>query len=670
MLPLSLESGVIVRRAWLVALAFAGLAAAAPAADWYVDKNYSNCSNSDGSQSKPYCTIAAALGVAQSGDVIHVAKGHYREWVRPTFDVTLIGTDGAAKTILDAAAPVVSANGVNVTLSGFTVENGGPGISALNGATLAVVDCIVTANTSSGNGGGLASTQSSIVTILRTSFRSNTTNAVRGGAIYASSGSCSIQECTFDSNVAYAGEAIDARAGVVLSVEASKFKNHVGGGFGSAIYAEDAGTVVTIKGCTFLNNRAHVEGGAVYGEYVTSIDVADSTFDSNAANAGGAIFTFRVPLSCERCTFRGNLATKSFNLGGQGGAIFSTFFGTVSVSLTDCLFDSNEAVPYNSFHGGGAGAVSMDDGPTTLTRCRFTGNLSHGANGKAGAALYAGGTLTATDCEFTGNQADGALGIPAGPGAILVVGAAGRPATFQRCTIAGNTTSSSGGGLLIPAGGSADLGHTIVAGNTATGSGGAPDVDGSVTSLDWNDFGNTSGLTILSGPNDLLDVDPLFVDPSNGDFSLQSISPCVDTGDPTAMPGGPDVGSNPRLLDGNLDGVVVVDRGAREFNNVHLDVSGTATPGGTLTLTTSGTGGLSLLMIAGSAPAELFVHPFGALFIDLSLPYVLTPFGTIANTQVFTLDPSLPAPFSFWLQEAAIGAGAGNLSNVVEVDVK
>ena len=658
------------RRAWFTLFASVGFAAVAPAKDWYVDQSYPNCPGSDGSSNNPYCTIAAALTVARPGDTIHVAKGLYLEPVRPSKDVTVIGTDGAAKTILEFAAPIVSANGVNVTLLGFTVRNGGPGITALNGATLMIGDCIVTGNVNSGSGGGLSATQSSIVTILRTSFSSNTANVGRGGAILVSNGSCTIQECTFDGNVALSGEAIDARSGAVLSVEFSKFKNHVHGGFGSAIYAEDAGTAVTIHGCTFSDNRAQVDGAAIYGDTVASIDVADSTFDANRASVGGAIFTFRSPLSCERCTFQGNEATPSFNQGGQGGAVFSTFDSTTTVAFSDCLFDSNVADAYNSFHGSGAGAVQMDDGPTTLLRCRFIGNRSHGATGAAGGALYAAGTLTSTDCEFTGNQADSAFGRAAGPGAILVSGSVTKPATFQRCTIAGNTTSSSGGGLLIPAGGTAFLGHTIVAGNTASGAGGAPDVDGLVTSQDWNDFGNSTGLSRLFGPNDLVDVDPLFVDPSNGDFSLQPASPCVDSGDPTAMPSGPDVGSSPRLLDGNLDGIVVLDRGAREFDNVHLDLSGTATPGGTLTLTTSGTGGLTLLMIAGSAPADLFVHPFGALFIDLTQPYVLTPFGTIANTQTFTLDPLLPSPFTFWLQEAAIGAGGGNLSNVVEVDVK
>ena len=35
-----------------------------------------------------------------------------------------------------------------------------------------------------------------------------------------------------------------------------------------------------------------------------------------------------------------------------------------------------------------------------------------------------------------------------------------------------------------------------------------------------------------SGPNDLLDTDPLFTDPENLDFTLQPGSPAIDAGDP------------------------------------------------------------------------------------------------------------------------------------------
>ena len=679
------------RHAWFTLLAFVGSAEIVSAGDWFVDQSYSNCSQSDGSAGKPYCTIGGALAVAVAGDTIHVATGTYKEQVALTIDMTLIGTNGAANTFLDSAGPIVSVDGASLSIRGFTIQNGGPGLEATNGATLAVTDCVVTGNTTlSSYGAGLQAEEGAAVTITGTTFTSNTA-PFGGGGISVYEATCTILDCVFDNNAGGAIHGLDA----MLTLESSTIKNHAAnaiyvsdysssavttitsctfannvGSFGGGAIRADSITALDIAGCTFTNNVVDYGGGAIFAEHVGSLDIADSTFDANTGHVGGALRIFSPTATCERCTFHANEATVYGGFGGVGGAVEANFATGTSVVFTDCLFDSNVADAATQWQGSGAGALSLEAGPTTLVRCRFVGNASHGAKDQGGGALYAGGTLTATDCEFTGNVADSAFGIGAGPGAILVNGSASNPAILQRCTIGGNTTTSTGGGLLVPAGGTIYLGHTIVAGNAASGTGGAPDVNGFVTSQDWNDFGNTSGMKKLLGPNDLMGVDPLFVDPLNGDFSLQPTSPCIDSGDPSALPSGPDVGSNPRLLDGNLDGVLVLDRGAREFNNVHLDVSGTPTPGGTLTLTTSGTSGLTLLMLAGSAPGDLFVHPFGDLFIDLTQPFLLFPFGTIPNNQVVTLDPSMPAPVSFWLQEAALGAGAGNFSNVVEVDVK
>ena len=68
-----------------------------------------------------------------------------------------------------------------------------------------------------------------------------------------------------------------------------------------------------------------------------------------------------------------------------------------------------------------------------------------------------------------------------------------------------------------------------------------------------------------TGVNGNRSVDPMFVTPGNGDYRLQLGSPAVDAGDSTAadVPVA-DLDGDPRVVDGDSDGVAVVDMGAWE----------------------------------------------------------------------------------------------------------
>ena len=71
----------------------------------------------------------------------------------------------------------------------------------------------------------------------------------------------------------------------------------------------------------------------------------------------------------------------------------------------------------------------------------------------------------------------------------------------------------------------------------------------------------------LTGTNGNISADPLFVDPPNGDFHLQSLSPAIDAGD-NAAPFMPmvDFDGNTRIVAGHAGGPAVVDIGAFEFH--------------------------------------------------------------------------------------------------------
>ena len=105
-----------------------------------------------------------------------------------------------------------------------------------------------------------------------------------------------------------------------------------------------------------------------------------------------------------------------------------------------------------------------------------------------------------------------------------------------------------------------------------------------------------------------LDTDPLFVDEATGDLRLQVGSPCIDAGDPGDRGALADFEGDPRFLDGDLDGSVLVDMGADEFTPVRLSVSGTIAPGGTLTIDVTGPPGLNTILAVG--PPGLFSGPW------------------------------------------------------------
>jgi len=82
-----------------------------------------------------------------------------------------------------------------------------------------------------------------------------------------------------------------------------------------------------------------------------------------------------------------------------------------------------------------------------------------------------------------------------------------------------------------------------------------------------------------------IDVDPLFVDAANGDVHLQSLSPCIDAGNNAAVPSWLryDLDNEPRVMDGDMNGVAVVDMGAYEAEGVpaiYYDLSIASTVGG------------------------------------------------------------------------------------------
>ena len=201
-----------------------------------------------------------------------------------------------------------------------------------------------------------------------------------------------VSDCNFKNNVIY-GNGILYHASTVLN---SRFENNevkrIGtmhnpqygmSGNGGAICDVD-----TVDGCTFINNKASMSGGAI--EYAKI--VKNSIFKNNNAWEGGAINYVKTVIGCD---FQNNRATT------EGGAI--SFVSVVKNSN----FKNNYAKGKSQYSMFGGGAISTF-GKVTIDKCNFISNTAD-TSGSAILINTAGenANVVISNCKFSKNKAKG-----------------------------------------------------------------------------------------------------------------------------------------------------------------------------------------------------------------------------------------------------------------------
>jgi predicted outer membrane repeat protein len=317
----------------------------------------------------------------------------------------------------------------------------------------------------------------------------------------------------------------------------------------------------TIVDCAFIENAAEYYGGAIYNSY-SNLTIAGCTFTDNEARAtdddvdpndpipgGGAIFNEDSDPTISDCVLAGNSA--------YYGAGISNYFSDAYVE--GCIFADCGAA---AVAGGGIYNYGCS---ATIKGCSFQDN----------SVTYIGGavldlsTSTFVNCIMSGNSAyfHG--------GAIYVHRAtleADSAAVFTNCTVYGNHAVKGGG--LYSDNAKPALANCIVWGNTAL-----SDVDGPGiwdSRSVWSGAGvavtycDIQGNSTYEGTGNVR-VEPGFVHAAGGNFELPFGSPCIDIGDnqATSLPTD-DYEGKPRVMDGNEDGVAVVDMGAFEFQGRYV----------------------------------------------------------------------------------------------------
>lgn len=470
----------------------------------------------------PYPTIGAALDAAQHGDRIVVADGTYTGPGNRDLDfagkrIRLQSESGPDDCIIDCqgsfddphrAFHFHSGEPPAVTLEGFTIQNG------------FIVD---------GNGGGILCEASS-PTIRNCVFRWNTLAAVffqGGGALANLDGSAThVIDCVFIEN---------AQLG--------------GGPNGGGAVTSAFGAHTTFLRCTFARNVAS-QGGGVATAIGTFSRFRDCLFDANTGveGGGGLLCVLGSKVLLESCRFVGNTA-----YGGGGVSIGDDSQATVRRSV----FTGNSATGV----AGGGGGINLFASTADVVASIFDDNCGSGDGG----AVVAGGdsVLTLQNSTFTGNDAPLLEGRAFG-GAICAWGSS---VTVFNCVLHANTAIDGPAfGLILPPDWASPSPMVVTASRSLI-----QDGQLGVFIQDPNDPS-----FVVNWSVDNFDADPLFVDalgpdglPWTGDedLHLQPGSPCIDAGDPAyvAQPGETDIDGDPRVLDGDVDGVAVIDIGADEF---------------------------------------------------------------------------------------------------------
>lgn len=162
------------------------------------------------------------------------------------------------------------------------------------------------------------------------------------------------------------------------------------------------------------------------------------------------------------------------------------------------------------------------------------------------------------------------------------------------------------------------------------------------------------------GSNGNFYQNPQFVNPSIGDYHLQSTSPCVDAGDPVASGvSAQDLDGKMRVWDGNGDTISVVDLGAWEHNaslmqEINLQGAGMSIYNGDLVpVSWDGTDLGSVVL--GESPAEVTftIENLGDDTLNLS------------ETPVVSISGVDAADFSVVTQPGAVIVGNGSVTFTV-----
>ena len=370
-----------------------------------------------------------------------------------------------------------------------------------------------------------------------------------------------------------------------------------GGGNGTVVtFNQNETTSATLSGFTIRNGLQNGQfGGGIL------ISAASPTISNNIITGNHAAVGIGMYINGGSPVIRNNTITGNNQAGaGDGGAGGGGILVSGSSSTPAAPQIVNNIITNNNVAGGGVGGgISVFYYSSPLIQ----GNLIRGNsayNGGGGISLQSYNSPAVLQNVIVNNTTLGG-----GSGGGMYVSPNNLPVTILNNTIAGNNATDGTSGIFTTGFAQyATFTNNIVVAYPGQN---AITCNSSISPVfSYNDSYSAGG-GAWSGPCDTssnpgnISADPLFLSAANNDFHLALGSPAIDAGNNSAA-GLPstDYDNNPRIADGNGDGVSVVDLGAYEVvatSSANLDTStltfdfqpiGTTSAAQVVTLTSTG----------------------------------------------------------------------------------
>ena len=250
----------------------------------------------------------------------------------------------------------------NVNITNCTFQNNSAidgGAVWLNGSTdnVSITNCTFQNNSATYDGGAVWLNGSIVnVSITNCTFQNN--SAAYGGGAVILDGSVSITNCTFQNNSAtYEGGAVRlAESTSNVSITNCTFQNNsaINGG---AVWLYGPTGNVSIPNCRFQNNSATYDGGAVWLEGSTgNVYITNCNFQNNSATNDGAA----VRLVNNHLVFI-DKSTFITNTAGRGAAVYASYDYSSrnqkgNLIIQEVIVENNYC-SYNEYHMNKGGAI-------------------------------------------------------------------------------------------------------------------------------------------------------------------------------------------------------------------------------------------------------------------------------------------------------------------------